>query len=532
MVEPTLPSSNRPSKAAAILPTSGNFLRHDGPAGTVVFLVALPLCLGIALASGAPLFAGIISGIIGGLLVSLLSGSNVSVAGPAAGLAVIVATAIRDLGSFQAFLTAVVLAGCFQIVFGLFRLGVIADYIPNPVIKGMLAGIGLAIIFKQIPHALGRDKDFEGDLAFLEAGGKNTLTDIVESVMSASPGAILIAGFSLFLLLFWERMAYRGNRFFALMPGALVVVILGIVINEALGTVAPGWKLTDPEHLVQLPVTTSLGGFFQNLTFPDFSVITNKHVWTVALTLATIASIETLLSLEAADRLDPYLRISPPNRELFAQGVSNIVAGLIGGLPVTSVIVRTSANVYAGARTWMSSFIHGVLLLVATLFIPTLLNRLPLASLAAILLLVGYKLTKVELYKGMYRQGVAQFLPFIVTVVAIVFSDLLSGVLIGMVFGFFFVIRNNHHAALTVVSQDNLYLMRFNKDASFINKSELRRRLREVPSGAKLVIDGSRSLYIDRDIYEVVEDFQKMAPYKDIQVELKHFSHKTAKGRF
>ncbi|MBL8215168.1 MAG: SulP family inorganic anion transporter, partial [Bryobacterales bacterium] len=274
------------------------------------------------------------------------------------------------------------------------------------------------------------------------------------------------------------------------------------------------------------------GGFFQNLTFPDFSVITNKHVWTVAMTLAAIASIETLLSLEAADRLDPYLRISPPNRELFAQGFSNIVAGLIGGLPVTSVIVRTSANVYAGARTWMSSFIHGGLLLVATLFIPTLLNRLPLASLAAILLLVGYKLTKVELYKGMYRQGIAQFLPFIVTVVAIVFSDLLSGVLIGMVFGFFFVIRNNHHAALTVVSQDNLYLMRFNKDASFINKSELRRRLREVPSGAKLVIDGSRSLYIDRDIYEVVEDFQKMAPYKDIQVELKHFSHKTAKGRF
>ncbi|MBL8209886.1 MAG: SulP family inorganic anion transporter, partial [Bryobacterales bacterium] len=239
MVEPTLPSSNRPSKAAAILPTSGNFLRHDGPAGTVVFLVALPLCLGIALASGAPLFAGIISGIIGGLLVSVLSGSNVSVAGPAAGLAVIVATAIRDLGSFQAFLTAVVLAGCFQIVFGLFRLGFIADYIPNPVIKGMLAGIGLAIIFKQIPHALGRDKDFEGDLAFLEASGKNTLTDIVESVLSASPGAILIAGVSLLLLLFWERMAYRGNRFFAIMPGALVVVVLGIVINEALGTVAP-----------------------------------------------------------------------------------------------------------------------------------------------------------------------------------------------------------------------------------------------------------------------------------------------------
>jgi MFS superfamily sulfate permease-like transporter len=532
LVETVLPSSNRPSKAAAILPTSGNFLRHDGPAGTVVFLVALPLCLGIALASGAPLFAGIISGVLGGLLVSVLSGSQVSVAGPAAGLAVIVASAIRDLGSFQAFLTAVVLAGILQILFGLFRAGFIADYIPNPVIKGMLAGIGLAIIFKQIPHALGRDKDFEGDLAFLEAGGHNTLTDIVESVLSASPGAVTIALVSLVLLVFWEKMAARGNRFFALMPGALVVVVLGIVLNEFLGVVSPGWKLTETEHLVQLPISSSAAQFFGNLTFPDFSVIGNQKVWTTAFTLAAIASIETLLSLEAADRLDPYLRISPPNRELFAQGFANIMAGLIGGLPVTSVIVRTSANVYAGARTKMASFIHGALLLSATLFIPGLLNKLPLCSLAAILILVGYKLTKADLYKQMYRQGVAQFLPFIVTVVAIVFSDLLLGVLIGMVFGFFFVIRNNHHAAVTVVSQDNLYLMRFNKDASFVNKSEVRSKLRAIPAGANVVIDGSRSLYIDRDIYEVVEDFQKMAPYKDIQVELKHFSHKTAKGRF
>lgn len=522
--------SSFPVASSPLELSSRNLIRHDGPAGTVVFLVALPLCLGIALASGAPLFSGVIAGIIGGLVVGVLSGSHVSVSGPAAGLAVIVASAIQELGAFPVFLAAVFLSGLIQLAFGVMRAGFIADYVPNAVIKGMLAAIGIVIILKQIPHALGRDQDYEGDLSFLEKGGGNTLSDIAAAFLSPTMGAVVISAISLTLLICWDRLALR-NRFFALVPGPLVVVTLGIGLNALFALIAPQLRLADVEHMVNLPVARSTADFFAQFTLPDFKALGNQRVWMIAATIAIVASLETLLSIEAADRLDPYRRISPPNRELFAQGVGNTLSGLIGGLPVTSVVVRTSANVYAGARTRLSTILHGSLLLGATLFVPAVLNLTPLCSLASILILVGYKLTKVNLYQQMYALGLSQFLPFIVTVLAIVFSDLLTGVLIGLAVGIFFIIRNNHHEAVTVVSQDNDYLLRFNKDASFVNKSELRRKLFEVPAGSNLVIDGTKSLYIDRDIVEVVEDFRKLAPYKDITVELKQMNKKSRSGK-
>jgi len=500
-----------------------NLIKHDGPAGLVVFLVALPLCLGVALASGAPLLGGILAGAVGGLIVSFLSGSDISVSGPAAGLTVIVATAIQQLGSFETFLLAVVLAGCIQFLFGVVRLGSIADYVPSAVIQGMLAAIGLVIVLKQIPHALGRDQDYDGDLAFLEGEGLNTFTDIVKGVITAHPGAVLLSLLCLCLMLAWDHFAAKGVRWMQLVPGPLMAVLLGIGVNQIYGIWAPSMMIVDADHLVRLPTPSSISGFLGEMKFPNFAAVTQQGVWITAVTIALVASLESLLSLEAADKLDPYRRISPPHRELRAQGVGNIVSGLLGGLPVTSVVVRTSANVYAGARTWMSSFVHGVFLLVASLAIPRLLNLVPLASLAMVLILVGYKLTKPKIYSEMYRRGWDQFLPFIATVLAVVFTDLLKGVLIGLVIGLFFVIRTNHRAAITVVNMENFFLMRLNKDATFVNKSELRSKLRRIPEGAHVVLDGTKALFIDHDIYEVAEDFKKMAAYKNITLEVKNF---------
>ena len=507
---------------AAVSPTWSNFLRHDGPAGTVTFLVALPLCLGIALGSGASLFSGVISGIVGGIVVSVLSGSQVSVSGPAAGLVVIVLTSIKEIGSYQGFLVAVVFSGILQLVFGVLKLGMIADYVPNSVIKGMLAGIGLLIILKQLPHALGRDQDYMGDFPFLVIGGNTTLKDIAAAVASAAPGAVIIFVVSLALLLGSDKLANK-SRVFQLVPGPLVVVALGIVLNRAFGEVMPTFQLLQAEHLVNLPVPTSVGDFFRQFTLPDFSVIGSSSVWKAAGMIAVVGSLETLLSLEAADRLDPYKRISSSSRELRAQGVGNLVSGLIGGLPVTSVVVRTAASVTAGARTWMSSFTHGVLLLVAVIALPRVLKQAPLASLATILIVVGCKLTKPSFYRAVYSQGWSQFIPFITTVVGVVFVDLLSGVLAGLACGLFFVIHTNHHEGITVVSKDLDYLFQFTKNASFINKSEFRRKLRDLPNDAQVLVDGTRALFIDHDIMEILEDFRQLAPYKNIRIELKHW---------
>ncbi len=413
-----------------------------------------------------------------------------------------------------------------QVLLGLSGAGAVADFVPNSVIKGMLAAIGLVIILKQIPHALGRDRDFEGDFSFFDKAGGNTLSDIVSGFQTASPGAVTISLVSIAVLLAWDRMAYAGRKFFKVVPGPLVVVALGILMNEAFGWLGTGLKLTDPDHLVALPVLQGPNGFLSPFTAPDFHAIYRKEVWIAAATLAIVGSLESLLSVEAADRLDPYRRISPPNRELRAQGIGNAISGLLGGLPVTSVVVRTSANVYAGARTWVSSFVHVVLLFGSAMLIPHILNLTPLASLAAVLIMLGYKLTNLKLYKNMRSLGADQYAPFLITVAAIVFTDLLKGVLIGLAVGLLFVIRANRHAAFTVVSQDHWYLLRFNKDATFVNKGELRTKLRAIPDNSILYLDATRSPYIDRDIIEVIEDFQKSAPYKNIGLEIKNLHGK------
>jgi len=504
-------------------------LKYDGPSGAVVFLVALPLCLGIALASGAPLFAGIISGIVGGIVIGALSGSHVSVSGPAAGLAVIMLSGIQTIGSYKGLLVAVVLSGVLQLVFGMLKFGIIADYIPISVIHGMLAGIGALIILKQIPHALGSDTDYEGDFRFLEIGGNNTLSHVARAVASAQMGAVIVFAVGLVLLLLWERLA-KESRFFQVVPGQLAVVVVGITLNQLFARFVPPIHLTTSEHLVNLPVPSSLSDFLNQFTFPDFSAIASIAAWKVAATIAVVGSVETLLSLEAADKLDPYKRMSSSNRELRAQGIGNIISGLLGGLPATSVVVRTAANVDAGSRTRMSAIIHGVLLLGSVIMLARILSLTPLASLAAILIMVGYKLTKPALYRTVYSQGLSQFLPFIVTVLAVVFTDLLTGVMIGLICGIFFVIRTNHHEAITVVNQDLNYLFRFTKDASFINKNEFRRKLRELPDGAHVLIDGTRALFIDHDIMEIVSDFKELAPHKNIQIELKHWETYQPRG--
>jgi len=487
----------------------------------VVFLVALPLCLGIALASGAPLFAGVIAGVVAGLVVSLLSGSELSVSGPAAGLAVIVASSIQELGGFEIFTVAVVLSGVIQLVLGAVRAGVIGDYVPHSVIKGMLAAIGIVIILKQIPHALGDDRDFVGDESFLQTQTDqlNTFTEMFASIVAPSPGPVLISILSLALLLLWERPFVKKRAFAALVPAPLLVVVLGVLVNDLLAVVAPAWQITHPSHLVTLPVASTPGEFFGMFSLPEFEAALRLDVWIVAATVAVIGSIETLLCIEATDQLDPERRISDTNRELRAQGVGNLLSGLLGGLPITSVIVRSSANVYAGARTRLSAFVHGLVMLAAVAFLAPQLNRIPLAALATILLVVGYKLASHRVVMDMWSKGATQFAPFAVTVVAIVFTDLLTGIAIGFLTGVFFVIRTNHRTAITVVDDGETWLMRFNKDISFVNKAELKRRLRKMPDRSRLIVDGTKALYVDGDIYETLREFETAASYRGITIE-------------
>jgi len=504
---------------------------RDVPAGIVVFLVALPLCLGIALASGAPLFAGIISGVVGGVLVSLLSGSELSVSGPAAGLAVIVLAAIADLGSFAAFTVAVILSGAIQLGLGLLQAGVVGDFVPNSVIKGMLAAIGIVIVLKQIPHALGNDRNFVGDEAFFQPDEMNTVTEILASLASPHPGAVAVAGLALAILLLWERPFMKARAWTGLVPAPLLAVLAGALLNEAFRLWLPGWELTAArEQLVQLPVAGSVAGFFGLFTPPAWSEVLRIDVWVVAATIAVVGSIETLLCIEATDKLDPEKRISDTNRELRAQGVGNMVCGMLGGLPITSVIVRSSANVYAGARTRLSSFVHGAILMAAAAVLAPLLNRLPLAALAAVLFVVGYKLASRKIMVEMWEKGWVQFAPFAVTIVAIVFTDLLQGIAIGLASSVFFVIRTNHHAAITVVESDNNWLLRFNKDVSFVNKAELKRRLRAVPDQALVIVDGTKALFVDRDIYETVREFETAAGYRGIRIEYHNFFGKELAG--
>ncbi len=503
---------------------NGNTLKSDFSSSIVVFLVALPLCLGIALASGAPLFSGIISGILGGIVVGSLSGSNKSVSGPAAGLAIIVLNAIETLGAWDVFIVAVTLAGLLQIVLYIFKAGFVAELFPNSVIKGMLAAIGIVITLKQIPHALGRDTDFEGEYEFFQiADGENTFSEILRAIETMSLGALIITLVSLAILIFWEKVVSKQKNLISSIPGALVVVILGISLNELYHHYFPSMELlAEDDHLVSLPIFSSFEGFKNSLAFPDFSALLRLDVYIVAFTLAIVASLETLLNVEATDKIDPEKRSSDTNKELLAQGVGNTISGLIGGLPITSVIVRSSANVYSGAKSRLSTILHGFWLVSTIALLPEWLNKIPLASLAAILFIVGYKLANIELFKSMYRKGKDQFYPFIITIIAIVFTDLLIGICIGLVIGFIFVVFRNYHSALTVVKDDNYILFRFNKDVSFMNKAKLKTELGKIPDNSFLILDAHKAQFIDNDIIDILEDFSLNAKSKNITIEYIH----------
>lgn len=500
-------------------------LPFDIPASIVVFLVALPLCLGVALASNAPLFSGIIAGITGGIVVGLFSKSHLSVSGPAAGLTAIVSVAIISISSFEAFLVSVIICGALQIAFGFMKAGIAGDYVPNSVIKGMLAAIGLILILKQFPHLIGYDKNFEGDETFLQSNNENTFTGIFHSFNYITPVAVLIGVICLAFHFVWEKFTANKKGFLKILPAPLLVVLIGIGINELFKYYGSAFAI-NPEHMVSLPIAKSADEFFSFFSSPDWSQFFNKQVIITGVTLALVASLESLLSIEAIDDLDPYQRVTPTNRELKAQGIGNIVSGLFGGLPVTSVIVRSSANVNAGARTKMSAIYHGVLLLVCVAFIPALLNLIPKAALAAVLIFTGYKLAKPSLFKAFYKKGWDQFLPFVITIVAILLSDLLIGVLIGIGAGLFFVLRSNFKTAVLVVNDQNKYLFRLRKDVSFLNKPIIKNKLEEVPENSYVLIDASRADFIDKDVTETIEDFMLHAPLKGIQVELKRSPYK------
>ena len=491
-------------------------LKKDLPAGLVVFLVALPLCLGIALASGAPLFSGILSGIIGGIVIGALSGSQLSVAGPAAGLTVIVLNAITNLGSFEAFLLSVVIAGALQIILGLVKAGTIANYFPSSVIEGMLAAIGIILIMKQFPHAVGFDSDFEGDEGFSQSDADNTFSGILSALNKINYGAVIISIVSLALMIYWPKF-----KKLAAIPAPLMVVVIGVVLGYFFkGT---GFALLD-KQFVQIPLVNSTKEFFGLFKSPDFNAISNKAVWITAFTIAVVASLETLLSLEAVDKIDPIKRISPTNRELVAQGAGNLVSGLLGGLPMTAVIVRSSANVNAGGRTKMSAIFHGFLLLVCLLAIPSLLNKIPLSCLAAILLTVGYKLAKISLFKHMWHKGLDQFIPFVVTIVAVVFTDLLIGVGIGMLVGVFYILRTNmrnpYFYTIAPNGEKNTIRIKLAEEVSFLNKAAIQITLTSLPKGSDVIIDGTNSRYIDPDVLEIIENYKHNAYTKGIIVQL------------
>jgi MFS superfamily sulfate permease-like transporter len=499
------------------------YIKNDFPASIVVFFVALPLCLGIALASGAPLFSGLIAGIIGGIVVGSLSGSKIGVSGPAAGLAAIVLTAISTLGGYENFLVAVVLGGVIQLIFGFLKAGIIGYYFPSSVIKGMLTGIGIIIILKQIPHFFGYDATPEGDFAFFQLDGTNTFSEIFKSLNNISLGATIIGIIGLGILLLWSNVLSKKGKFFQIVQGPLVAVVAGIVY----------FFVTDSEskygisaaHLVSVPVPDNLDSFLGQFSFPNFTAISNPQVWVTAFTIALVASLETLLCLEATDKLDPHKNVTPTNRELLAQGTGNIISGLIGGLPITQVIVRSSANIQSGGRTKISAIIHGFLLLISVILIPTLLNKIPLSVLAAILLIVGYKLAKPSVFKEMIQLGWKQWIPFTVTVVGIVFTDLLVGIGLGLAVGIVVILiksfQNSHFLHIEDKSNGKHRIkMTLAEEVTFFNKGAILKELDSLPRDTFLELDVRKTRYLDNDIIEILEDFAFKAKERNIDIQL------------
>lgn len=494
------------------------WLKHDLPAGLSVFFVALPLCLGIALASGAPLYAGLLSGIIGGLVVSLISGASLSVSGPAAGLTTLVAASIISLGDYKIFLLAVIVGGLFQLVLGLLKLGVIANYFPSSVIKGMLAAIGIILISKQIPLALGYDKPDFWTGSFMHLfSSENFIASIKNFSREITRGAIIIAAVSLIVMTLLQRPFAKKLK---VIPAPLIVVIVGIIINIIFIRITSAYTLRATQ-LVNIP-----SNIFSNISFPDFSkIFSKKEIWVDGIFIGVLATLETLLCVEAIDKLDKHNRITPVNRELVAQGVGNMLCGLLGAIPITAVVVRGAANIDAGGRTKLSAFTHGLFLLLAVMLIPFLLNKIPLASLAAILLITGYNLTKPKLYRNMWSLGWKQFLPFIITIVVILFTDLLIGVSIGLLISVYFIIRNNFKAEYKITKtkqhETEVFLIKLNSNVTFLNKVNLKKTLDKVPEYSVLTIDGSDCNFIDYDILEIISEYANKAHDRHIELHLK-----------
>ncbi|MDO6595724.1 SulP family inorganic anion transporter [Oceanihabitans sp. 2_MG-2023] len=498
-------------------------LKNDLPASVVVFFVALPLCLGIALASGAPLFSGVIAGIIGGIVVGALSGSKIGVSGPAAGLAAIVLTAIGTLGGYENFLVAVVLGGVIQLIFGFLKAGIIGYYFPSSVIKGMLTGIGIIIILKQIPHFFGYDAEPEGADSFLETSGENTFSAIWNIFDNLILGSMVAGFIALGILLLWSNVLAKKGKFFQIIQGPLVAVVVGIIFyiltqsNETLAI--------SKSHLVSVPVPDGFDSFIGQFSFPNFSAITNPEVWVIAFTIALVASLETLLCVEATDKLDPDKNVTPTNRELLAQGAGNILSGLVGGLPVTQVIVRSSANIQSGGKSKLSTIIHGFLLLISVVLIPTLLNKIPLSVLAAILLIVGYKLAKPSLFMKMYKLGWKQSVPFFVTVIGIVFTDLLVGIGLGLAVGIVVILLKSYQNSHFLHIEDNSngkhkIKMELAEEVTFFNKGAILKELDSLPRDTYLEFDVRKTRYLDYDIIEILEDFAFKAKERNIDIKL------------
>lgn len=494
-------------------------IKRDLSASIIVFFIALPLCLGIALASGAPLFSGIIAGIVGGIVVGYISNSALGVSGPAAGLAVMVFGYIATLGSYEAFLVAVIIAGLIQIFAGYLKLGSIAYYFPSSVINGMLAGIGIIIILKQIPHAVGYDVDFEGDIFFKQSDGNNTFSELGEMVNSITPAAVIISSISFLILILWDNFLAKKHRIFKAIQAPLVVVVMGILLYQFLP-----FELSH-EQLVNIPVSSSVAEFFGQFSFPDFEYLKNIKVYLMGFIIALVASIETLLSVEAIDKLDPYKRITPTNRELKAQGIGNVVSGLIGGLPITQVILRSSTNAAFGARSKNSTILHGFFLLIAAISIPTILNMIPLASLACILILVGYKLAKPKIFVETYKLGWEQFVPFLTTIIVMVYTDLLKGVCAGMVVALCFILynnfRNSYQSIVDERGENKEHIIRLSEEVSFLNKGSILQLLNSIPRRSKVVIDATPSKHVHHDVEEIISNFKITSRSKGISLEVR-----------
>ena len=490
-------------------------LRADVPAAVVVALVAMPLCLGVALASGAPLISGLIAGVVGGLLVPLFSRSHLAVSGPTPAIVATVLVAMQVLPSFSAFLLAVVIAGGIQIVLGIVRAGVVAYFFPSAVIQGILSAIGIIIILKQFPYAIGFDLGEFGGQDFISAHGENTFSGVIAALAHLEWGALLISVLTLSILITWDKVAVLRKQTW--LSGPLMAVVFGTLLNALLLYAVPELAVSD-QNLVNLPIIHSFADLRGMLQMPDWGMIGSKSVWVTAVALTFIASLESLLSIEAADKLDTFKRRTPLDRELLGQGIANIASGLIGGLPVAAVIVRSTANVAAGARTKASAFLHGLFLLFAVLFLATLMNRIPLAALASILIFVGFKLAHPSIFKRMFRLDKSQYLPFVITIVAILLSSLITGVVVGLLAGVFFVLKANYHSAIEIGREGSAYKIALNREVTFVNKARLSHILERLPKGAEVILDGEHVGFIDHDVLEVIRDFERSAPLRGIRL--------------